>query len=296
MFKRIFLFVITNLLVMVTISIVLNLLGVQPYLTRAGINYNALMVFCLVWGFGGALISLALSRVMAKFLMGVKVIEPGKAGEYENLVQMVHNLARGAGLSTMPQVGIYESPEVNAFATGPTKNRSLVAFSSGIVRTMARNELEGVAAHEIAHIKNGDMVTMTLIQGVVNAFVMFLARAIAFAISRSSREESSPAINFVTILVLDILFGLLGSMVVMWFSRHREFRADAGGAQLAGRTEMIAALQALQRVAGRQIDGNQPAAVATLKISGKQGGGFWALLRSHPPLEERIARLEGHQA
>ncbi len=291
MIKRVFLFIVTNLAVMITISIVLNILGVQPYLSRQGINYNSLMVFCLVWGFGGALISLAMSRVSAKWMMGVKVLQAGSAGQHEGLVQMVHNLARGAGLSTMPEVGVYESPEVNAFATGPTKNRSLVAFSSGLLKTMGPKEIEGVAAHEVAHIQNGDMVTMTLLQGVVNAFVMFFARVIAFTISRNVREESQAMVQFMTVLALDILLGILGSMVVMWFSRHREFKADAGAATLAGSNSMIAALQGLQRLYGRGADAEQHASLSTMKISGKQGR-FGGLFSSHPPLEERIARLQ----
>jgi heat shock protein HtpX len=277
---------------MLTISIVLNLLGVKPYLSQNGIDYNALMIFCLAWGFGGALISLAISRMSAKWMMGVKVLQPGSAGQYEDLVQMVHNLSRGAGLSTMPEVGIYDSPEVNAFATGPTKNRSLVAFSTGLLRQMSKKEIEGVAAHEVAHIQNGDMVTMTLIQGVVNAFVMFFARVIAFAISKNVREENQAIVHFITVLVLDIVLGILGSIIVMWFSRQREFKADAGAAALAGSGSMIAALQSLQRTYGKRLEQqDEHASLATMKISGKQGG-LLALLSSHPSLEERIARLQ----
>lgn len=295
MIKRIFLFVATNLLVMLTISILLSILGVQPYLTRNGIDYYNLMLFCFVWGMGGAFISLAMSRMMAKWMMGVKVLEPGQAGSYDQLIQMVHQLARSAGIAKMPQVGVYDSPEVNAFATGPTKNRALVAFSTGLLNSMSRAELEGVAGHEIAHIKNGDMVTMTLIQGVVNAFVMFLSRVIAFAASQAVKEEQARMVNFAVRILLDIVLGLFGSMVVAWFSRQREFRADAGSAQLAGRNNMIAALQKLGQLYNRRSGFEQNNAIAALKISGQQGG-FLAMLATHPSLESRIARLQGFQA
>lgn len=290
MFKRITLFILTNIFVMVTISIVLNLLGIQPYLTANGINYESLMAFCLVWGMGGSLISLALSRIMAKMMMGVKVIDPRNPAGNNEVLQMVHNLAKGAGLSTMPEVGIYESPDPNAFATGPTKNRALVAFSSGLLSSMNRQQIEAIAAHEIAHIKNGDMVTMTLLQGVVNAFVMFFARIIGYAVSTQVKEESQAMVRMVVTIILDIALGILGSMVVMWFSRQREFRADAGAAKLAGKSGMISALQALGRISGR-MPVEEHASVAAFKISGRPSR-FMKLLSSHPPMQERIARLE----
>ena len=293
--KRIFLFSLVNIAMVVTISAVLAVLGVGPYLSRSGLDYNSLAVFCLVWGMGGAFISLLLSRIMAKWMMGVQVIDPQNPGQFSDLVQTVHNLARAARLPGMPEVGIYESPEVNAFATGPSKSRSLVAVSTGLLRTMNRDEIEGVLGHEVAHISNGDMVTMTLIQGVVNAFVMFLARIAAFAISnalasRSDRDDSraSPLVYHLTTFVFEILLGVIGAMIVAWFSRAREFRADAGGATYAGREKMRAALQRLSSYSER-IDTSQ-AALATLKISGKTGG-LMALLSTHPPLEERIRRL-----
>ncbi|MDZ4676335.1 MAG: protease HtpX [Oligoflexia bacterium] len=291
--KRIFLFLLVNILVMTTISIVLNVLGVRYYITEAGIDYGQLMAFCLVWGMGGAFISLALSRVMAKWLMGVKIIdETVSNSELQWLVRKIHELARHAGMSTMPQVGIYESPEVNAFATGPTKNRALIAVSSGLMSQMDHQQIEGVLAHEVSHVTNGDMVTMTLIQGVVNAFVMFLARIIAFAISQNAKEESRHMIHMLTVIVLEIFFSILGAFVVSYFSRLREFRADSGGARLAGREKMIAALRALQRRHGIQENEEQAQpAIASLKISGKSRGLF-ALLSTHPPLEERIARLQ----
>ncbi|MDZ4785773.1 MAG: protease HtpX [bacterium] len=289
MFKRIGLFILTNILVITTISIVMNLLGVQPYLTANGIDYQNLLIFCFVWGMTGSLFSLAISRIMAKWMMGVKVLPPGSAGEYNGIVEMVHNLSRGAGLSKMPEVGVYESPELNAFATGPTKNRALVAFSSGLLRSMDRQQIESVAAHEISHIKNGDMVTMTLLQGVVNAFVMFFARVIGYAISKNVRAESEAMVRMIVTIFLDIALGILGSMLVMRFSRHREFRADAGAAKLAGKAGMISALQFLGRASGRMQE-EPHASIAAFKISNRPSR-FFKLLSSHPSMEERIARL-----
>lgn len=292
MAKRVFLFVLVNILILVTINIVLSVLGIKPYISDRGIDFQSLAAFCLIWGFGGAFISLALSRFMAKMMMGVRVIDPhSQDHELRELVQTIHHLAKSAGLSKMPEVGIYESPEVNAFATGPTKNRALVAVSSGLLRRMNRSQLEGVLGHEIAHITNGDMVTMTLLQGVINAFVMFIARVIAWVVSQNVKEESRHIAHFAIVLVLEIILSILGSMVVAYFSRMREFKADAGGAQLAGRSSMIDALRALQKTT--QLIDQEHQAVATFKISGKKGGSsFLALFATHPPLEERIARLE----
>lgn len=292
MMKRIFLFILTNILVMVTISIILSLLGVQPYLNAQGINYESLMVFCAIWGVGGSFISLLLSKFMAKRMMGVRVIDPSSLDARDrDVVAMVHQLARAAGLTKMPEVGIYESPEVNAFATGPSRSSALVAVSSGLLQRMDRREIEGVLGHELAHIANGDMVTMTLIQGVMNAFVMFFARIAAFAISnalRGNNEKSSYGVQFALVMLFDIVFGLLGSMVVFYFSRHREFRADQGGAKFAGREKMIGALEALRRNT-QLVDTHQPA-LQTLKISGAPKG-LMSLLSTHPPLEKRIERL-----
>lgn len=287
--KRIFLFMMVNLLVVATISIVLNLLNVRPYLTAYGLDYRSLAIFCLVWGMGGALISLGISRIMAKMALGVKVIDPATAtGDAAWLVQTVHHLARGANLPEMPQVGVYQSPEMNAFATGPTKSRSLVAVSTGLLDRMDHDQIEGVLGHEVAHIANGDMVTMTLLQGVVNAFVMFLARVAAFALSQNVKEESRRSVQFMVTIVLEILLSFLGMIVVAGFSRYREFRADAGGARLTGREKMIAALEGLRRGLG-VMDKRAPT-LAAFKISGKPGG-LMALLSTHPPLEQRIARL-----
>jgi heat shock protein HtpX len=286
--KRILLFVVTNLAIMVTLSIVLNLLGIAGYITPGGgIDQSALIVFCLVWGMGGAFISLLMSRAIAKMSLGVRLVN-GQTGtaELDWLHATVGRLAQQANLP-MPEVGYYESAEVNAFATGPSRRKSLVAVSSGLLRNMRPEEVEGVLAHELAHIQNGDMVTMTLIQGVVNAFVMYLARVIAGVVRNAADERYAYLLSFVVTIVLDILLGILGMMVVAWFSRAREFRADAGAAQLAGREKMIAALRRLQSTT-RLIDNSEPE-LATLKIN---SGRAMMLFATHPPLEARIAALE----
>lgn len=296
--KRIVLFLAVNMLVILTVSIVMSVLGVQPYLTEYGIDYGSLMAFCLIWGFGGAFISLLLSKKMAKWMMGVQIIDPQRGDPaLQEYVQTVHRLAKSAGLSKMPEVGIYQSPELNAFATGPTRNNSLVAVSTGLLERMDQSSVEGVLGHEVAHIANGDMVTMTLVQGVVNAFVMFLARVVAFAIMNLTRgrDEEGEGMSFLayhlTVFVLEFLFMILGSIVVAWFSRYREFRADAGGARLAGRDKMIQALESLKRNLEIQDPHTEQAAFQSMKISAKRGG-FMRLLSTHPPLEDRIRRLE----
>jgi heat shock protein HtpX len=237
---------------------------------------------------------------MAKWMMGVKVIPPETSDPaLRELVETVHGLARGAGLPKLPEVGIYESDEVNAFATGPTRSRALVAVSSGLLRRMGQREIEGVLGHEVTHIANGDMVTMTLVQGVINAFVMFLARVLAFVVSqamrsRDDRDSGGGWMEFILIQVFQIVFSILGFIVVCWFSRWREFRADAGGARLAGRANMIGALQALRRLHDPEAEAaaaQHSRAFQSLKISGHSGG-FAALFATHPPLEERIARRE----
>ena len=292
--KRIFLFLLTNLLVIVTISVVTSLLGIQNYLTPRGIDYNALVLFCLAWGMGGAFISLFLSKFMAKKLMGVQIIDSREGGTFREVVQRVHLLAKKAGLKKMPEVGYYESQEVNAFATGPSKSNSLVAVSSGLLKTLDKEAVDGVLGHEVAHIANGDMVTMTLIQGVINAFVMFFARIAAFAVSSLfSRDDDEGSVGgiayFVTVIVFEILFGILGAFVVAWFSRRREYRADEGGAALASRGKMIHALRSLQRTF-ELASVNEQKGFSSLKISNKSS--FLALLSTHPELSVRIARLE----
>jgi heat shock protein HtpX len=280
--KRILLFMVTNLAIMLTLSLVLSLLGIT-----GGGGLDGLLVFCLFWGMGGAFLSLQMSRFMAKRAMGVELVD-GRTGhaDLDWLHATVRQLADRSGLP-MPEVGYYESPEVNAFATGPSRSRSLVAVSTGLLRTMSRDEVEGVLAHEVAHIQNGDMVTMTLIQGVVNAFVMFFARIIANILRNTVDERASGAVYFLSYMVLQVVLGILGMVVVAWFSRAREFRADAGAATLAGSGKMIAALQRLQQHTQR-IDGEHPA-LATMKIAG--GGTWMALLSTHPPLEARIDAL-----
>lgn len=283
--KRIILFVLTNFLVFMTISIVLTVLGVGPYMTAQGISYGDLMAFCLVWGMGGSLFSLAISRMSAKWMMGVQTVTK-TSPDAAWLVVMVEQLSQKAGLPVTPEVGIYESPEVNAFATGPTKRRALVAFSTGLLRSMNKNEIEGVAAHEIAHVANGDMVTMTLLQGIINAFVMFFARVIGWAVAQNTREENRHSVQMMITFALDLLLGILGTLVVCWFSRQREFRADKGGARYAGKQDMIAALE---RLAGNTQVYDQQPSLAAFKISSTSS--FLHLFSTHPPLEQRIETL-----
>jgi len=242
-------------------------------------------------GMGGAFISLLISRWMAKRAMGVQLVD-GRTGqgELDWLYRTVQKLTQQAQLP-MPEVGVYDSAEVNAFATGPSRNKSLVAVSSGLLRAMQPAEIEGVLAHEVAHIQNGDMVTLTLIQGVVNAFVLFLSRIIASIVRQAVDERYAFVLGFAVTILLDIVLGVLGMMVVAWFSRAREFRADAGGASMAGRGSMIAALRRLQGT--QQLIDNREPALATLKISGKRA---MALLATHPPLETRIRALESGRA
>jgi heat shock protein HtpX len=292
--KRIFLFLLTNIAIVLTLTIVLNLLGVgRGYYGPGGLDIQSLAVFCFVWGMGGAFISLQMSRFIAKQATGAKPID-GRSGneELDWLYGTVARLTQAANLP-MPEVAVYDSGEVNAFATGPSKSRSLVAVSTGLLRSMRHEEIEGVLGHEITHIANGDMVTMTLLQGVMNAFVMFLARAIAYVLtqrggSRDSGRGGSYMMQFMIVMVLQIVLGILGSLVTAWFSREREFRADRGGAGLAGRDRMIAALRRL--AANRELVDTQHQALATLKINGTKG--WMALLSTHPPLEARIAALE----
>jgi heat shock protein HtpX len=291
--KRIFLFMSVNILIIGMISVLMSVLGVQPYLTSKGINYQSLMIFCVIWGFGGAFISLAISKFMAKKMMGVKIIAPDSRDQNEQkLVQKIYAFSRNAGLKKMPEVGYYESDELNAFATGATKNSSLVAVSTGLLSRMNEKELDGVLAHEVAHIANGDMVTMTLLQGVVNSFVMFLARVLGFFAGQFVDEEKRGMVQFGIVIALEIFLGMLGMMVVSYFSRKREYKADSGGASLANRESMIAALEKLkhnyQSVINKEEE--QPA-LATLKISGKPNG-FLKLFSTHPDLDDRIQRLK----
>ena len=285
--KRLFLFAAVNLLILVTLSLTLNLLEVRPYLNANGIDYVSLMIFCLAWGMGGAFISLGLSRVIAKWLMKVRVIDPNTTDPRLSwLVNTVHKLARSAGLDKMPEVGVYDSPEINAFATGPARNRALVAVSAGLFENLGNEQIEGVLGHEIAHVANGDMVTMTLLQGIINAIVMFLARVIAFFVAGGKRSDSG--MRYLITFVLEIILSVFGMIVVAAFSRYREYRADAGGANLAGREKMVAALEALLKTS-RYADLTKRESIAAFKISGSPR--FLKLFSTHPPLEERIERL-----
>jgi heat shock protein HtpX len=289
--RRIGVFLLVNLLVLTTIVIVTSVLGVGRYVEAHGINYGSLLVFAAVIGFSGAFISLALSRWMAKRMLRVKVLNPqgSLTAQERQLVEMVYEMSRRAGLKVMPEVGIYQSPEVNAFATGPSKSRSLVAVSSGLLASMDTKAVEGVIAHEVAHIANGDMVTMTLVQGVINTFVVFLSRVVAYAVSNMVRSEIAGIVHIASIIVFQILFSILGSIAVLAYSRHREYRADSGGAKLAGKEKMISALTALKRHVER-VDTGQPA-LQTLKINGGKKG-FAYLFSSHPDLDDRIRRLQ----
>jgi heat shock protein HtpX len=291
--KRIVLFIATNLAVMLVLGVSASLLGVNHYLTARGLNLGMLLGFAALMGFGGAFISLWLSKPIAKWSTGARVIEqPGNATEAW-LLQTVAAQAQRAGIP-MPQVAVYEG-EPNAFATGATKNSSLVAVSTGLLAAMTHDEIEAVLAHEIAHVANGDMVTLTLIQGVVNTFVIFLARVVAYFVDsflrRGEGQSSGPGIAFtVTAVVCDLVFGLLASIIVAWFSRRREFRADRGAASLMGTPRPMIA--ALHRLGGIEQAGMQSGLPKGLAAAGIAGGGMLALFRSHPTCEDRIAALQ----
>ena len=287
--KRVVLFLMVNILVLTTVSIVFTLLAGFLGIPLDG-AYTYMLFYALL-GFGGAFISLAMSRMMAKWMMGVRVINPNTTnGGERQLLHTVYSLSQKAGLPKMPEVGIYESPEINAFATGPTKARSLVAVSSGLLQKMDESAVEGVLGHEVAHIANGDMVTMTLLQGLINTLVLIVARLIANVVAGAVDERARPVVSFIAFMVLQVALSILGSMVVCYFSRKREFRADAGGARLAGRDRMLSGLKSLRNVYG-QVDDDQQS-MATLKISGHSKSDFMALFSTHPPIEQRIRRLE----
>jgi heat shock protein HtpX len=290
--KRIVLFLATNLAIVLVLSLTMRILGVEPYLTANGLNLSSLLIFAAVMGFGGSLISLAISKWMAKKSMGVRVIDtPSNSTEFW-LVDTVKKYAADAGIG-MPEVGIFDSPEANAFATGMNKNNALVAVSSGLLNVMTRQEAEAVIGHEIAHVANGDMVTLALIQGVVNTFVMFLSRVIGHTVDRvvfKNEEGHGPAF-FVTMIVAELVLGILASIIVMWFSRQREFRADRGGASLAGKQPMISALERLASLHPHPL----PDKMAAFGIAGGGAGGIKRLFMTHPPLEERIAALRAVQ-
>ena len=289
--KRILLFVATNVAILLVLSVTLRLLGVDRILNEqgTGLDLNNLLIFSAVLGFSGSLISLALSKFMAKRSMGVRVIEQPRNANETWLVETVRKQAQAAGIG-MPEVGVFDTPEMNAFATGMNRNNALVAVSTGLLNGMSQREAEAVLAHEVSHVANGDMVTLTLIQGVVNTFVVFLSRVIGYTIDRvvfKTERGHGPAF-MITVIIAQLVLGILASMIVMWFSRYREFRADAGGAQLAGRESMIGALERLRRGTSAPLpDSMQAFGIST----NGAGAGFKRLFMSHPPLEERIAAL-----
>jgi heat shock protein HtpX len=283
MFKRVGLFLLTNLAVLALVSIVMSILGVNPQ------QFGGLLIFAALFGFGGAFFSLLISKWMAKRATGAHVIETPRNEAEQWLLSTVQRQAQAAGIG-MPEVAIYDAPEINAFATGANRNKALVAVSTGLLRAMDRDEAEAVLGHEVSHVANGDMVTMALLQGVLNTFVIVLARVVGRVIDGYlSGGRDGPGLGYYAIVfVLDMVFGLFASMIAMWFSRHREFRADAGGAALAGKPKMIAALERLAQTYG---ESTLPKQVAAFGISGGVGTGLKRLLMSHPPLEERIAAL-----
>ena len=289
--KRIVLFVITNLAVMLVLGLVVNLLGLNGFLSANGLSLSGLLAFSAVFGFGGAIISLLMSKPMAKWSTGAQVINDSPDATHQWIVTTVKRFADKAGIA-MPEVAVYDG-EPNAFATGAFKNSALVAVSTGLLQGMTRDEIEAVIGHEIAHVANGDMVTMTLIQGVMNTFVVFLSRVIGYAIDgflrKGDSQSSGPGIGYmITTIVLDIVLGFAAAIVVAWFSRHREFRADAGSAQLLGRKQPM--INALARLGG-MTPGELPKSVAAMGIA----GGIGKLFSTHPPIEERIAALQAAQ-
>ena len=289
--KRIALFLLTNMAVVVVLGIVASLLGVNRYLTANGLNLGALLGFAFIMGFGGAIFSLLISKPVAKWSAGVRVIDGSGSADERWIVETVHKFAEQAQIG-MPEVGIFEG-DPNAFATGAFKNSALVAVSTGLLQGMAREEVEAVIGHEVAHIANGDMVTMTLIQGVMNTFVVFLSRVIGYAVdsflNKNNQNRSGPGMGYyATTIVLDILLGFVAAMIVAWFSRQREFRADAGAAQLMGRRQPM--INALTRLGGMH-PAELPKSMAALGIAGGMGKFF----STHPPIEERIAALQGAQ-
>jgi heat shock protein HtpX len=287
--KRILLFIATNLAVLLVLTLVARLLGIDAYLQAHGGSLEGLLVWAALFGFGGAFVSLAMSKMQAKMFMGVRVIGESADPTEQWLLSVIGHHARAVGVG-MPEVGIFDSPEPNAFATGASRNSALVAVSSGLLQRMSRPEIEAVLGHEMTHVANGDMVTLTLVQGVVNTFVLFLARVAGNVIDRAvfRSDDGRGIASYLTFYVLQIAFGLLATPIVMWFSRQREFRADRGGAQLAGTDRMIAALEELKRVT-QPLPARQFAAFGI--ADGSVASGLRRLFLSHPPLDERIAAL-----
>ena len=297
--KRIFLFLIINLLVITTISFIVSIFHLTPHISSFGIDYSSLLIFCFIWGMGGSIISLLLSKKIAKWLMNIRIISSlTQNTEEKELFQIITALTKNAGLSKEPEIGIYSSNEVNAFATGPTKKNALIAVSRGLLNRMNHDEIKAVLAHEISHIANGDMVTMTLLQGIINAFVMFLARILAYAIAGANRNRNN---NFsylsytLFVFLFQSIFMVLGTLGICAFSRYREYRADAGGARLAGKEKMIEALSTLRVL--QEIKDPLPmkaaSAINALKISNFSKKSLY-LFSTHPPLEDRIERLKNY--
>ena len=296
MLKRYGLLLLVNFGIIITISLVLNLLGVNHYLTARGINYESLIIFCLVWGLGGSFISLMMSKTIAKWTMSLQIIQPNDPSSTgQKLLAMITRLSKSAQLPKNPEFALYDSPEINAFATGPSKSNSLVAVSTGLLRSMNDEEIEGVLAHEVSHIANGDMITMTLLQGVINAFVMFFSKVAAWAIANSIKsddDDGAPSfwLVFAIEMVFTVVFAFFGMLVVSYFSRFREYKADKGAAQLSGREKIISALESLKRNIGAPED-PRGEALQNFKISSGKRKSFLDLLRSHPSLDDRIKAL-----
>ena len=289
--KRIFYFLVTNLAIVLVLSITMRLLGVEPFLNANGLNLNSLLIFASIMGFGGAFISLAISKWSAKQMSGAVTIDNPKTPDEIWLIDIVKKQSQKVGIQ-MPEVAIFDSPVVNAFATGMSRDSSLVAVSSGLLNMMTKDEAEAVIGHEMSHIANGDMVTLTLIQGVVNTFVLFFSRVIGYTVDKvvfKTKEGTGPAF-FITMIISELLLGVLASIVVMWFSRQREYRADFGGGQLAGKQKMIAALKRLK--VQYESSSALPKSIAAFGISGEQGMGLRELFSTHPSLDDRIARLQ----
>ncbi len=291
MIKRITLFLLTNLAIVLVLSFTARVLGLDRYLMANGMNLGGLLMFAALFGFGGSLISLAISKWSAKMAVGARVIENPSNQTERWLVETVRRHAQLVGVG-MPEVAVYEAPEINAFATGANRNKALVAVSSGLLQQMSPDEADAVLGHEMSHVANGDMVTLALVQGVVNTFVIFFARVIGSIVDRVvfKNDENRPGMGYwITSIVAELLLGILATMIVMWFSRRREFRADAGGAELAGRSKMIAALQRLKAV---HEESTLPDRVEAFGIAGRRRGGIAALFLSHPPLDVRIEALQ----
>lgn len=294
MLKRVFLFLATNLAILLVISLILSIFNVKPYLTKSGLDYQSLFIYALIIGFVGSFTSLLLSKWMAKRAFNVQVIDQPR-NEAESLITSVVSKLAAQRNIAMPQVGIYESPDPNAFATGWNKNKALVAVSTGLLQMMNQEELEGVLGHEISHVANGDMVTLALIQGVVNTFVIFFARIAAFFVTQFFRKEGEESeqgglVYYGVAFLFELFFGILATIIVMWFSRYREFRADAGGARYVGKDKMINALKRLQQLMDKTPEDDRAPAFNAMKISSHSR--WFSLFSSHPPLEKRIEALQ----